>query len=58
MCWGAGRDWALPPADSSEHLPIHPAAVHVSQVDLTEFEEPEEDGGSDGALWSEEEDFF
>ncbi|EFN59039.1 hypothetical protein CHLNCDRAFT_29482 [Chlorella variabilis] len=27
-------------------------------VDLTEFEEPEEDGGSDGALWSEEEDFF
>lgn len=28
------------------------------QVDLTEFEEPDEDGGSDGALWSEEEDFF
>lgn len=27
-------------------------------VDLTEFEEPDEDGGSDGALWSEEEDFF
>jgi peptide chain release factor subunit 1 len=27
-------------------------------VDLTEFEEPGEDEGSDDALWSEEEDFF
>ncbi|KAL4430676.1 hypothetical protein ABPG75_005932 [Micractinium tetrahymenae] len=27
-------------------------------VDLTEFEEPDEDGGDDDALWSEEEDFF
>jgi len=29
-----------------------------TQVDLTEFEEPGEDDGSDDALWSEEEDFF
>jgi len=28
------------------------------QVDLTEFEEPDEDNGDDDALWSEEEDFF
>ncbi|KAL4432420.1 hypothetical protein ABPG77_001719 [Micractinium sp. CCAP 211/92] len=27
-------------------------------VDLTEFEEPDEDDGNDDALWSEEEDFF
>lgn len=37
--------------------PPHPEP-HAMQVDLTEFEEPDEDGGSDGALWSEEEDFF
>lgn len=30
----------------------------LPQVDLTEFEEPGEDDGSDDALWSEEEDFF
>lgn len=29
-----------------------------TQVDLTEFEEPDEDGdGADDALWSEEEDW-
>jgi hypothetical protein len=34
------------------------SSSNAPQVDLTEFEEPDEDGGSDDALWSEEEDFF
>ena len=53
-----------PPASHPPRiLPAHlPAFLPVSssfppcQVDLTEFEEPDDTGGD--ALWSEEEDFF
>ena len=45
------------PHVSSPAFPLSPSSPS-SQVDLTEFEEPGEDDGSDDALWSEEEDFF